>query len=179
MRDRDHVLSARQGDERAFARLMELYGTAAYRLAFRITGDTGEAEDACQEAFLRAYRSLDSFDAERPFLPWILRIAANCALTRAHAKKRECPLSAADGESDPKAGVEESAERASEAERLRRALEELEAHDRAVLGLRYEQDMRVAEIAEVLGIGESAVKLRLFRARSRLKRVLEPTEAGA
>ncbi|HAH06088.1 MAG TPA: RNA polymerase subunit sigma-70 [Elusimicrobia bacterium] len=159
--EKNLVLRAKAGDEKAFAELIALHGKAAYRLALAITGDPADAEDAAQDAFLRAFRALERFDAERPFGPWILKIAANRALTRAGRRRRERPLEEAMEMPEPTAVKEDL-------ESLRRGLDELDPLDRSLLALRYEAGLSVAAIAEALGIREGAAKVRLFRARQRL-----------
>lgn len=162
---RELVLRARDGGERAFAELVRRYEAAVFRLALRITGDRADAEDAAQEAFLRAWRALGRFDPERPFGPWVLKIAANRALSKVEQRR-------------PKAALEEAAEVAETTrdrepgERLREALAGLSALDRAILSLRYEDGLPLADIAATLGILEGAAKVRLFRARERLMGLL-------
>lgn len=158
-RIRELILLAKQGDERAFAGIMSAYGKAVFRLALAITGNSADAEDASQDAFLRAFRSLDRFDADRPFGPWIMKIAANRAITWAQRRPKTAPLEEA--LEAPEGPLADDAG-------LREALQRLSPEDRAILALRYEQGQSVSEIAQALGIREGAVKVRLFRARERL-----------
>ena len=158
------VLRARESDARAYAALLRRYEAVAYRLALRITGNRQDAEDACQEAFLRAFGALSRFDPQRPFGPWLLKIVANRALTRAARRKPEVALAEAEILREPA----QEPEMPAETELLRAALARLSPLDRAVLALRYEQGLSVEELAAALGIGESAAKVRLFRARQRL-----------
>lgn len=162
---REWALKARAGDESAFAELVRAWLPAAYRVARQITRDPAEAEDAVQEAFLRAHRALHRFDPARPFGPWILTIAARRALTRARRRRRDAPLEAAAAAAEPAAPREAG---------LSDALDELSPADRAILVLKYKEGLSVSEIARALDIGEPAVKVRLFRARERLmKRLAE------
>src|SRR5512134_4111331 len=93
---------ARQGDSDAFRALVERHSRAAFRLAWRMTGNEQDAEDVVQEAFLRAYRRLEQFEMKSQFGSWLHRIAANCAydLLRTRARREEQPL-----ESDPEEGL--------------------------------------------------------------------------
>jgi len=161
------------GDQGAFGELIRRYEGAAFRLALRITGSRADAEDCVQEAFLRAYRALARFEQGRPFGPWILRITANRAMTRAGRRKKERPL--AEAERLPEAGPEMDAALGNkeELEHLRLAVSALPPQDRAIIGLRYEEGLKVAEISRVLGLTLSAAKVRLFRAREKLMRILE------
>ncbi len=74
------IRRTQQGDTAAFGLLMQRYQTAVFNTAYRLMGRRQDAEDATQEAFLRAYRALDRFDLKRPFAPWIKRIAVNVCL---------------------------------------------------------------------------------------------------
>lgn len=161
--------AARDGDRRAYGNLVEAFQGAVFGLALKITGDAREAEDVAQETFVRAFEALTRFDPERPFAPWILKIAANLSLSRLRSRRATVPLE--DGMAR-EAGPEETAGRALEGERLRAALARLDPEDRALLALRYHEGMRVGEIARTLGIGEGAAKVRLFRARERLLKEL-------
>lgn len=158
---RDLAVRAQNGDEAAFAELVRRYQGAVFRLALRITGDRADAEDAAQEAFLRAWRAMGRFDPERPFGPWVLRIAANRALTKVERRRPQTSLEEA-------AHVAETTRDPMDGERLRQALGNLPPLDRAILSLRYEDGLSVADIAGTLGILEGAAKVRLFRARERL-----------
>lgn len=173
---RELAIRARDGDETAFAELVRRYQGAALGLALRITGNAADAEDAVQDAFLRAYRALPRFDPERPFGPWILRITANRALTRAGRRKKERPLELAADMPEESRSMDETLAGKEEVERLRRAMGELTPSDRAILSLRYDQGLRISEICRVLGLRESAAKVRLLRARERLMRTMSEEE---
>lgn len=164
---RELARRARDGDDRAFGELIRRYEGAVFGLALRITGSRAEAEDAAQEAFLRAYRALPRFDPERPFGPWILKIAANRALSRAGRRKREAPLDEA-AEVREEKGMETAQSEREDVERLRRAMADLAPADRMIISLKYDQGLKLAEIADILGVREGAAKVRLFRARERL-----------
>ena len=76
------VLRAQQGDERAFSQIVEAYQRPVYNLAYRMLGSAGDAEDAAQEVFLRAYSHLESYDPARKFSSWILSIASHFCIDR-------------------------------------------------------------------------------------------------
>lgn len=165
------TLRAKAGDGEAYGELVRRYQDAAYRLALRITLRAQDAEDAAQEAFVRAYQALTRFDVDRPFGPWILKIAANQALKKLRGRRPTASLEEAD------MPAEESREKdADGADAVRRSLAELEPADRAILALHYEERLKLAEIAAALGIREGAAKVRLFRARARLMERLEEGE---
>ncbi len=174
--DQELVLRVRRGDRQAYGDLVRRYQGSVYNLCYRLLGERGAAEDLAQEAFLRGYRRLDTFDAGRPFGPWIRRVAVNLCLT--HRKKRApAPASlnpemdcAAEGARPPEARLEE----AEEARRVRAALRQLTPVQRAVIELRHFQDMTYEEIAAALGLPLNTVKSHLRRARRALARLLAP-----
>ncbi len=164
------------GDAGAFRPIVERY--ADRLLAFCRSRRLGEDEaaDLTQEVFLRAYRSLGSFRLGQSFPAWLFAIAAN--RVRSHGSKRggeERKLDAIAVEeasrSTPDALAE--AERTFEAEAVRAAVATLPEEQRGVVELYYFAELPVSEVMKVLGIGEEAVKSRLFRARKRLRSILE------
>jgi len=175
------VERARKGDAEAFRELVEGYSSKLFRLAYRITGDEQSAEDAVQETFLRAYRSLDRFDSRSQFGTWLHRIAVNAALDLARKQQRqnlrheERPA----GEDEPPlpspAPGPDRIVLSLEVERaVRSALSSLSAMERTAFVLRHFEGRSIAEICEQLGLGASAGKQAIFRAVKKLRRVLEP-----
>jgi RNA polymerase sigma-70 factor (ECF subfamily) len=161
------ILRAKNADKDAFGELFKAYEGAVYEMALRITGDRASAEDARQEAFVRAFQAMARFDAERPFGPWILRITANCA--RDKWRQRPCIPLDESHEALPDGEVSEDKE---DIARLNEALKRLSPLDRSVLSMRYEGELHAAEIAKELGIQEGAVRVRLLRARERLLKLM-------
>jgi len=176
-RDETFLLArARQGDLPAFEEVVRRYQRRVYGVARRIVRSHAVADDVAQEAFLRAWRSLDRFDLGRPFGPWVCRIAANLAVNHVRSPRaREDPLPEGPGETATTAGdpLHSLLDRESQ-EVLDRALDELSADQRAVFVLRTVEEMSYQEIAEALGVQPGTVMSRLFRARERLARALEP-----
>ncbi len=168
------VAAARDGDGSAFDRLVELTHRDTYTLALRLTGDPHEAADVTQEAYLRAYRSIDGFRGESRFSTWMYRITANCASThmgrlRRHRRRnRELAMDEMvvdeTGSHDPQARTDA----AELQQQLLEALDSLPAKLRAVVVLRDSYDMSHEDIAEQLGISVSAAKVRLHRARRKV-----------
>ena len=169
--DRALVLRVRGGDPEAFGELVLRYQTSVYNVCYRLLGEAGAAEDQAQEAFIRAFARLDQFDAERPFGPWVRRVAANLCLNRL-ASAREASVSLDDERDEPmmasSADPAATAEQAETAEALRAAMAALPAQYRAVIELRHFHDLSYAEIAAELGLPVSDVKSHLFRARKLL-----------
>jgi RNA polymerase sigma-70 factor (ECF subfamily) len=172
---------ARGGNRFAFEEIVRRYQRRVYATAYRIVRRHEVADDVAQEAFIRAFRSLDRYDPQRPFGPWICRIAANLAVNHVRSPQaREEPLpdghaetsSAAPG---PLQGVLEIEARTM----LDRALEDLPAQQRAVFCLRVFEDLSYKEIADSLGISIGTVMSRLSRAREKLREALSPYLAAA
>lgn len=174
----DQLLVARvlAGDQNAFTELVRRYQEVAFRTAYVILADADAAADAAQEAFIKAFRSLPGFDPKRSFKPWLLRIVVNEALNLKKATRRRRELALRLGEAAVPGDAAPSPEAAVLArERLRAladALLELSADDRAVVALRYFQNLGEAEMAEVLGCPRGTVKSRLHRALGRLREIV-------
>ena len=170
--DRDLVARVGEGDRRAFELLIERHAAAVLRLATAVS-DPSTAEDAMQQTFLNVYQHAASFRGDASVRTWLLTIARNAAF-RLHGKTRreelveeplmQLGLDAGWGSDDPEA-IAIAAERKGA---LRKALSLLSAEDREVLILRDLEGLRASEAAEVVGIGERALKSRLHRARLRL-----------
>ncbi len=169
--DRDLVLRAREGEAQAFGELVRRYQEPAFNVCYRMLGERQEAEDLAQETFIRAYQRLGTFDENRPFGPWIRKVAANLCLNHlARSRPVQLPL---DDERDRPIvaaglGPEAALDRKQMREIVREAILELPPHYRAVIELRHYQDMSYAEIANTLDLPLSDVKSHLYRARRRL-----------
>ena len=154
-----------------------------YNVAYRLVGERQDALDLTQEAFVRAYHALASFDAARPFGPWINRIVANLALNwLQHRRVPTLPLELTldDGDESETRALPDSSkdpERVLLAnerhQQLHAAILSLPAHYRAVIELRHFQDLSYDAIAATLNIPVSDVKSHLFRARQMLRKYLE------
>ncbi|MCB0217093.1 MAG: sigma-70 family RNA polymerase sigma factor [Caldilineae bacterium] len=170
------IAAARAGDDQAFGHLVEAYQRPVFSLAYRMLGSAGDAEDAAQEAFLKAYRALASYDPARPFSTWVLSITAHHCIDRLRRRRmQEISLDGLPAWRAIPANVpdpEQSAERSDRADRVERLLTSLPDTDRLVVVLRYWHDLGYAEIAEVTDTSVSAVKSRLHRARRQLAEVL-------
>jgi RNA polymerase sigma-70 factor, ECF subfamily len=184
LEDRELVARARGGDADAYGALVARHQRAAFRAAWLIVRDPGEAEDAVQEAFVKAWRAMPRFRPDAPFRPWILRIASNEARNRIRSTRRRDALAlreAAASSGDAAPSPETAALALDEAEALAHALERLPERDRLVIGYRWLLDLSEAETADVLGVRPGTVKSRLSRALVRLRAALAedaPTDAG-
>ena len=169
-----------RGNRNAFAAVVERYSPLLYSLAFRMLGHPDEAEEAVQEIFLRAFRGLAGFRLGRRFHPWLYTIALNylrSRVRRRHRLRRTAPLEFSEelqavtpDESAKDPGLRAERE---EGERLaQKVLERLSPTYRVVFVLRQIEGLSVRDAAEVLGIPEGTVKVRLHRARLELVRQL-------
>lgn len=173
--DRLLVQRTRGGDVNAFGELVQRYQASVFGVCYRLLGEAAEAEDLAQEAFLRAFRRLDSYDEGRPFGPWMRRVAANLCLNT--LQQRRPTLAELEDEldevpGDPEETPELAGDQAETRQRVRQALLRLPDHYRAVIELRHYQDMSYDEMAAALKIGVGDVRTRLFRARRMMARWL-------
>jgi RNA polymerase sigma-70 factor (ECF subfamily) len=170
--DRDLILDTRRGNAAAFGELVTRHQTSVFNVCYRILHERADAEDMSQETFIRAHARLHRFDVERPFGPWIRRVAANVCLNHLESQKVTVELDDekdAD-ESQSPLGRLEVRERN---EQIRAALASLPANYRAAIELRHYQEMSYGEIAAELKIPLSDVKSNLFRARKLLAEKLK------
>ena len=166
------VARARDGDVGAFETLVARYQDVAFRVACLVVRNRGDAEDAVQDAFVKAYYAMPRFRPGAPFRPWLLRIVANEARNRSRSTRRREGLALRVAASDAGQVVpspEASVLARSDAEMLVLALERLPERDRLVLGYRYLLELGEAETAELLGVRPGTVKSRLSRALVRLR----------
>src|SRR5262249_34152361 len=154
----------------AFAELVYAYQDSVYNLCYRMLSERTEAEDAAQEAFLRAYLNLQRYDPSRSFKTWLLTIASNHCIDRLRRRRmkwlsiEEDPLPNLSLSSDEPEPEDETVLREQSAE-IQTILSTLNPDYRAAVILRYWYDYSYSEIADILDTTESAIKSRLFRAR--------------
>ncbi|MDQ1437376.1 MAG: polymerase sigma-70 factor, subfamily [Acidimicrobiaceae bacterium] len=175
------VAAAVDGDRSAFEELVKATYADAYTLAFRLTGNEEDARDVVQDAYLRAYKGLKKFRGDASFSTWMYRITANCASSYLVKRSRNRHENLDDethlADERPEIDPELRADAASERRRLADALESLPPDMRAVVVLRDVYDLPHEAIAAELGITEGAAKVRLHRARKRLRERLFPLRA--
>ena len=171
------VARARRGDLDAYTRLVEMHQTIAFRTAFLVTGSAAEAEEATQDALVKAHRALARFREGAPFRPWLLQIAVNEARNRRVSNARRERLALRLGEERRQGDAVPSPEAALLAlerrSELREAIDGLGERDRLVVCCRYLLELSEAETAIALGWPRGTVKSRLSRALARLREELE------
>ena len=168
--DRGLAIAAQSGAQEAAGELFDRYWPAAWRTALALTGDREAAEDVVQDAFESAFRSIGSYDPERPFGAWLHRIVVNRALNHLRAERRRSGRSAGPAEvamdtDSPSVG----------GAGLLAAVAHLAPERRTVIVLRYGLDYTLAEIAELLEIPIGTVQSRIHRALAELRPQFEVT----
>jgi RNA polymerase sigma-70 factor, ECF subfamily len=179
----DRELSERilVGDQAAFALLVARFHRRIYTIAYRMVNNRAEAEDLCQEIFLRAYQNLASYDASKPLAPWLCRIACNHTLN--FLKRRALvvvPLTInVGGEeierpiADERADAESAMITRSREEKLQAAISSLPENYRLAFTLKYVEDFTAEEIGEIMQVPRNTIKTWLVRAREALRSKLE------
>jgi RNA polymerase sigma factor (sigma-70 family) len=173
------VARAADGDHEAYAALVRPYERVAYRVAAAITGWNPDAEEATQNAFVKAYRSLHRFRVGEPFRPWLLRIVVNEAhnVLRSERRQRRLGARAAERHEVAGAGADETVLAREEADAVIGALARLSDADRLAVVLRYFAELSDTEAAALVGTSKEAHRVRLLRARRRLQALLEDADA--
>lgn len=173
------IQQAKQGNHEALEAIFRQHLDAAIRLAYLITRNWATAEDAVQEAFLQAFRSLASFQDGRPFQPWFTRIVVNKAKrTKGRLDRGHLPYELEEANPHRSYEPEGSALDKEGLGSLFDAINSLDDNHRLPLLLKYISGLTEAETAEVLGIPLSTVKSRLYVARNRLKKQIEEIEGS-
>jgi RNA polymerase sigma-70 factor (ECF subfamily) len=173
------VARARRGDHDAYEELVHRYQGIALRTAYAVCGNAADAEEAAQDGFVKAYRSLWRFRAGAPFKPWLLRIVANEARNRRRSVGRRSALvlkAAQEPSGEAAPSPEATLLGAERRELLLAALNRLPEPDREAIACRYFLDLSEAETAAALGVRPGTVKSRLSRALERLRAELGEEE---
>jgi RNA polymerase sigma-70 factor (ECF subfamily) len=160
------------GDLEAWGEIVTRYKRAVFGIAMGILGNAADAEDATQDAFIRAYENLRRYDLKRRFSTWIFTVVSNICknrLRRERLRRRVPEASRVAGGADP--AVE--AVREERGQLIKEALGELDFKYRAPLVLRYYNELDYKEIARILSLPEGTVKTHLHRGKAELKRILE------
>jgi RNA polymerase sigma factor (sigma-70 family) len=176
------VAASKRGDHPSFVELWARHSNRAFKMVYRITGNRDDAEDAIQDAWMKAYMHLSTFDGRAKFSTWLTRIAINSALMTLRRKRAHPETSmdwSADGETwqqwemaDKKAKIEEHYVRKETERHLKRAIHRLRPALRTIIEIQQAHEGSVKEISEVAGISVAAAKSRLLRARTVLRRSL-------
>ncbi|WP_066321584.1 RNA polymerase sigma factor SigW [Bacillus sp. FJAT-29814] len=171
-----------KGDQDAFGEIVEIYKNSVYQLCYRMLGNSHEAEDIAQEAFLRAYVNIKSFNQDLKFSTWLFRIATNLCIDRIRKKKPDYYL---DAEVAGTEGLTMYSQIPSDTELPEKELESLELQEtvqkeilklpekyRSAIVLKYIEDLSLNEISEILDLPLGTVKTRIHRGREALRQQL-------
>lgn len=184
MTEAELILNAQQGDEDAFAKLLDAHQGKVYGLTLRLTGSPEDAMELTQETFFNAWRGLPSFHQNSKFSTWLYRLATNATIDflRREKRRRNLPVSSLSIEEDDDQRIldipdhrftpQDEAERQELKEAVHRGLSKLSDEHRQVLVLRELNGLSYGEIAQVLDIEEGTVKSRISRARLALRKIL-------
>jgi len=171
-----------KGDQNAFADIVSLYQHKLYQVCYRMLGNKQESEDIAQEAFVRAYMNLHTFDQKRKFSTWLYRIATNLCIDRIRKKKPDYYL---DAEVAGTEGLDMYSQIAADEKLPEEQLEQMELQDRiqyeigrlpdkyrSVIVLKYIEELSLQEISEILDMPLGTVKTRIHRGREALRKQL-------
>jgi len=174
--EQNWIARAQRGDMGAYEALVQQYEQLAFRTAYLITHDQSEAADAAQDAFLRAYRALHTFEQGRPFRPWLLRIVTTQALNRIQsAQRRERMTERYAQQSLLSAGPPRAEHVVVERDRnarLMQAVRQLKADEQLLINLRYFLELPEHEVAQILKVAVGTVKSRMHRTLAKLREII-------
>lgn len=171
MSDRVDIEQVLSGDVEAYSRLVDRHYPRCARIALRILGNREDAEEAIQDAFLRAFKALDDYQDRERFSAWLTRILVNqCRTVLARTKRRDALFRDLDPRSVAFAAASDPEDLWTD---LEHALERLPAEQREAIVLKYADDLTYEEMSRITGAGESALKMRVRRAFARLRTLLE------
>ncbi|APZ98700.1 RNA polymerase subunit sigma-24 [Sphingopyxis sp. QXT-31] len=177
--DRELAALALAGGQDAYRELLARYKAPVFRLIRAHVGDEGEAMDLVQESFVAGFAALARYDGARPFRVWISRIALNKCRDWARRRKvraffaRALPLESAYDVAGDGPAIDVAASDRAELARVQRAILDLPANLREVIILRGAEELSQAETSEMLGVSEKTVETRLYRARAKLRAILD------
>jgi len=185
--DAELVQECKRGNMSAFEKILDKYEGKIYNMAYRMLGDVQDAEDAAQEAFMKAYASLDGFRGESSFSTWLYRIAKNVCLDEIRRRQRKPvyhldePVKTPTGEMqrqlpDDAPSPDEVVVEYEKRTAVEEALKKLTPHHRTAIILRDIQGLSYNEMADILDVKLGTVKSRLYRARSSMRDVLREME---
>jgi RNA polymerase sigma factor (sigma-70 family) len=168
------------GNNNSFSYIVDRHKDKAYNLAFRICGNREEAEELAQDSFLKAYRSLKSFQMKSSFATWLYRIVYNTSISHVRIKKKGV-LSLEDFPADATDFIgsnttEEEADNEYRSSLVNFALQKINEEERGLVSLYYYEELSTEEISDITGISKSNIKVKLFRARQKMLEIIEKVE---
>jgi len=178
--DKEIIGKVLQGDQQLFGELVKRYNHLVFTVAIRYVNNREDAEEIAQDVFVKAYRSLADFRQDAKFSTWLYAITANTCITFTRKRRLETHSLADERVFEHVSTMEEqnASEQKSKAQLLNKAIDLLSSDDAAVITLFYKGDQSLEEIGRILGITPNNAKVKLHRARQRLKDKLEQHFAG-
>ncbi|MFH6604850.1 RNA polymerase sigma factor [Maribacter algicola] len=181
--DRPYIEKVLDGDTTAFAVLVNRYKDMVFTLALKMIGNREEAEEVSQDTFIKIYEKLNGFKGDSKFSTWVYRITYNSCLDRIKKNRKERDTLTINAFTENQIPALETAfdimERSDRKKVINECLDKLPGEDSMVILLYYYDELSLAEISEVIGVGQNHAKVKLFRARKRLATILrqrlEPT----
>ncbi|MDP6578887.1 MAG: sigma-70 family RNA polymerase sigma factor [Candidatus Marinimicrobia bacterium] len=174
MKDGDLVIRFQNGEEQAFDELVKRHYSTTHNLLVRLSGNSMDADDLCQETFIRVYRSLRKFKAQSQFSTWLYRIAVNVA--NSHHRKEKVRQLLSFGNDPETMAVDESTEPRELDPEMWDAIHNLPQKQKMVLTLRIFQELPFKEVASILNMSENSAKVNYHHAIQRLKERLGEKE---
>lgn len=178
MVDAELIRAAQAGDRDALITLLREIESHVYRTAYYIVGNEQDAMDAAQEALIRIYTKIDTYEEKAMFKTWVQRIVTNICIDKFRKKKPTVSIEEHQLNFSSEQNIEEEIVLSDVASEIRVAINKLPEHHRAVVVLRYMQDFSYKEIAESLNLPLNTVKSYLFRARQQLQTLLQEYQKG-
>jgi RNA polymerase sigma-70 factor, ECF subfamily len=176
------IKQVKKGDQDAFAEIVEYYKDKVYQLCYRMLGNAHEAEDSAQEAFIRAYVNIHSYDSTKKFSTWLYRIATNLCIDRIRKKKPDYYLDAEISGTDgldmysqipaKQELPEDELEKLELQEQIQQEILKLPEKYRSVIVLKYVDELSLKEISDILDLPVGTVKTRIHRGREALRNKL-------
>jgi len=179
---KSRIKQVRKGDQNAFGEIVELYKDKVFQLCFRMLGNSHEAEDISQEAFIRAYINIERYNIDRKFSTWLYRIATNLCIDRIRKKKPDYYLDAEVAGTEgltlysqipaSQLAPDEEVSKIELQEIIQNEILKLPEKYRAVIVLRYIEELPLLEISKILDLPIGTIKTRIHRGREALRKQL-------
>ncbi|CEE00046.1 MULTISPECIES: RNA polymerase sigma factor SigW [Bacillaceae] len=179
---KSRIKQVRKGDQNAFGEIVELYKDKVFQLCFRMLGNSHEAEDISQEAFIRAYINIERYNIDRKFSTWLYRIATNLCIDRIRKKKPDYYLDAEVAGTEgltlysqipaSQLAPDEEVSKIELQEIIQNEILKLPEKYRAVIVLKYIEELPLLEISKILDLPIGTVKTRIHRGREALRKQL-------
>jgi RNA polymerase sigma-70 factor (ECF subfamily) len=176
--DQEIISAVLRGETQGFSQLVDRYQSYVFTLAFRMTQSREDAEEIAQDTFIKAYRSLADFKGSAKFSTWLYTIAHNTGIT--YLRKKKMQVQSIDEERGMHAMDQQASdlrsdrvEEQSRQQMVKKAIAMLSPDDAQLITLFYQGEQTLQEIGQILGMEPNTVKVRLFRARQRLKEKME------